>query len=387
MLSESAIEHLTIAIGAVMKNSVDSISILMQYCSSQLLTMSSTPNWSPSNFTVLQSIVQLLVDQDCTKMANVLATCVLSDKLYPYQREWAIVQFARLVFSNYDPEMSNMVADIAGSLPQPHVQILDAHQARITDMHCHRKKSQLATSAADGTVRIWLDYDNQVFLHHTCVSSSKNLRFVCQNSNGKLVAAADEDSVHLWLTSGGRGLSLSGESIITALAFPATRGFIDGQLGIRSCDFLLVGLENGNVFLHRILDISSETLSTRLDKVCRKNQPVASLAWFDEDKKFAVGFKDGCIVLGGRSPYDEAIILQDKNSNIPVEILSWNPLGTHLASTQTKVVHIWSSSGDDWKIVEQLAHHEMITCLTWYQGDNEIVLAVGCFDGCVHIWR
>ena len=65
---------------------------------------------------------------------------------------------------------SETLVDLSGDLPQCPISKLEAHQDRVTSCSFNPKKSLLATSGQDNTVRVWsVPNRTHQFLQQTCV--------------------------------------------------------------------------------------------------------------------------------------------------------------------------------------------------------------------------
>ncbi|KAH9513368.1 putative E3 ubiquitin-protein ligase herc1 [Bulinus truncatus] len=119
---------------------------------------------------------------------------------------------------------------------------------------------------------------------------------------------------------------------------------------------------------------------------------VTSIAWYEEDKRFAVGFSDGVISLCSRQDFEQPININAHKKSIFA--LSWDPTGCLLASQAVgdEELHVWMISNDEgFTSWSHFQHSAAVTDMRWCSllgtgPDKRLMLASGCEDGLIYIW-
>ncbi|CAH1796720.1 unnamed protein product [Owenia fusiformis] len=335
-------------------------------------------------------------------LANSLAACVMSCRLLPSHRQWAAQQLVRTLAAQAknSTSISSIQVDLSGDMPECAVSKLEAHQNRMAGCTYNNKKNLLATSAHDGTIRIWsLPNRTHQFLQQTCVfNKGQNsgaedldgllLANVMWNSSGKLICGSIDNMVNIWALAGGRGHLDIQPHYVTALAWPQNKGMFEGRMGL-STDSLLVGRLDGSVAIIEVLDNTSFTRH-ELEHCSRPDVSVCHIAWFDEDKKFAIGFSDGILCLSNKSAFGEPQMIDAHEHSITC--LQWDSTGYLLGTCATEdVLKIWGSREQVWYCLHKIQHPGQVTVMEWCNvlgkmDDALIMLASGCTDGRVHVW-
>ncbi|XP_071965475.1 probable E3 ubiquitin-protein ligase HERC1 isoform X2 [Antedon mediterranea] len=385
---------------------------------------------SPS-FAVTQALVGLLaetntlhsISQDkpelCNKenmqsklgplhLTNALAACCLSARLAAQYKQWAAEQLVKslAVQSKRFHEDVRMLVDIPGSLPTAHVSKLDAHQNRVTKCVWNDKKGLLATSGYDGTVRLWkLSGKASYVLQQTCIFSKssdysqyslddyegQDIANLCINSNGMIVAGTLDNMLNIWFVSVNRGYLDVQCNIVTAVTWPQEKGLLDGRVGMCT-DTLLVGRLDGSIAVIEVIDHSTFH-RTELEQCYRDDVAVCCLAWYDEDQRFAVGYKDGMIHMCSRDSFecDPSRPIQAHKTSITC--LSWDVTGHLLASSAINddTVKIWQEVSGGYNLDWSLQHSSSVTAFQWCQlpamcNNPHLMLAIGGEDGSLSVW-
>ncbi|KAH9513367.1 putative E3 ubiquitin-protein ligase herc1 [Bulinus truncatus] len=445
--STKHLNHLTSAIGALIEDNPSALKQLIQLCTHELMMASmgmhagnledhSAQRHLPSPcsgestaFAVTQALVSLLAQKGwnykllqaqlsaekespsselskCShlQMLNALSACVISARMSPQHRQWSAKQLVRAL-SAYGQQVtsgSDNQVDLGGDMPQCPIIKLEGHQNRLNGCWWNARKSYLASSGYDGTVRIWsLPNKTHQFLQQTCIFNrgqeanleeldGNQINLVCWSSTGKLLAGCMENLVNIWMIGGGRGYLIEQSQWVTALTWPGSKGMFEGRVGLIG-DSLLVGRHDGTVGLIDMID-SSTYISFELEHCKRRNVSVTSIAWYEEDKRFAVGFSDGVISLCSRQDFEQPININAHKKSIFA--LSWDPTGCLLASQAVgdEELHVWMISNDEGFISwSHFQHSAAVTDMRWCSllgtgPDKRLMLASGCEDGLIYIW-
>ncbi|XP_078688080.1 putative E3 ubiquitin-protein ligase HERC1 isoform X3 [Branchiostoma floridae x Branchiostoma belcheri] len=339
-------------------------------------------------------------------LANALAACCLSTRLSSQHRQWAAQQLLRSLAAQSQEGrcVPETAADLAGDLPKCAASKLEAHQNRVVSCVWNGRKSLLATSGCDGTVRVWnVSSRSQHILQQTCVFNKSEedptsaddlmgsqLSHVCWNANGRLLAASMENMVNIWSVAGGRGHLDLQPCWVTAITWPQNKGLLDGR-GLSGTDMLLIGRLDGSLALVEVLD-SSTFNRVELEHCYRKEVPVCAIAWYDEHGKFAIGYSDGKVRMCVKDPYDQDAIKTIEAHETSISGLTWDPTGHLLATLAEDVcLKLWGCNCDTWTMVYIIPHASPVTAMDWCpllgKGDEpQLMLATGCSDGSVHVW-
>ncbi|XP_033633807.1 probable E3 ubiquitin-protein ligase HERC1 isoform X2 [Asterias rubens] len=344
------------------------------------------------------------------QLANALAACCLSSRLASQHREWAAQQLVKTLSGHARngtiPEQAVSAADVQGDLPVCGVTRIDAHQDVVTGCVWNHMKSLLVTSGSDGQVRLWGSLSrSQPVLQQSCtfidneeygayVSPKRrglSLINLCCNANGRVIAASLDHMVNIWFVTGGRGHLDRQPQLVTALAWPRYKGLLEGRAGT-STDMLVVGRINGTLGLIEVLDHSTYH-RVELEQCYRQEVAVTCLAWYDEDRRFAVGYSDGVLAFCSRDTFNpEPLITLDAHKTA-IDHLSWDPTGHLLATcSQDEVVKVWTQRSNRWLCLHVLHHGSSLSVLHWCSHVNQpknpvLLLATGCKDGIVRVWR
>uniref|UniRef100_A0A2C9KCS9 B30.2/SPRY domain-containing protein n=1 Tax=Biomphalaria glabrata TaxID=6526 RepID=A0A2C9KCS9_BIOGL len=445
--STKHLNYLTAAIGALIEDNPSALKQLIQLCTHELMMASMGINAgsledhssqrllpAPSTgestaFAVTQALVSLLAQKGwnykllqaqlsaekespsnelskCShlQMLNALSACVISARMPPQHRQWSTKQLVRAL-SAYGQQVisgSDNQVDLGGDMPQCPIIKLEGHQNRLNGCWWNARKSYLASSGYDGTVRIWsLPNKTHQFLQQTCIFNrgqeasleeldGNQINLVCWSSTGKLLAGCMENLVNIWMIGGGRGYLIEQPQWVTALSWPGTKGMFEGRVGLVG-DSLLVGRLDGTVGLIDMVD-SSTYLNFELEHCKRRNVSVTCIVWYEEDKRFAVGFSDGVISLCSRQEFEQPINIDAHKKSIYA--LSWDPTGCLLASQAVgdEELHVWMVANDEgFTSWAHFLHSAAVTDMRWCNlmgiGSNKrLMLASGCEDGLIYLW-
>uniref|UniRef100_A0A3Q3NLN4 Uncharacterized protein n=1 Tax=Labrus bergylta TaxID=56723 RepID=A0A3Q3NLN4_9LABR len=207
---------------------------------------------------------------------------------------------------------------MAGDLRKCSFIKLEAHQSRVITCGWCSKRGLLATSGNDGTVRVWNVTKNQYSLQQTCIFNKKEgmsglgspsdpcMSPLAWSVTGKYLASAMEKMVNIWQVNGGKGLLDVQPHWVSALAWPKEEA--ESLWCGEPKDMLLVGRMDGSLGLIEVLD-SCSMHRTELEHCYRKDVAVMHIAWYSEDKPFAVGYADGKLLIGTKEPLEKGAIV------------------------------------------------------------------------------
>ncbi|ERE75740.1 putative E3 ubiquitin-protein ligase HERC1-like protein [Cricetulus griseus] len=340
------------------------------------------------------------------ELANALAACCLSSRLSSQHRQWAAQQLVRtLAAHDRDNQTApQTLADMGGDLRKCSFIKLEAHQNRVMTCVWCNKKGLLATSGNDGTIRVWNVTKKQYSLQQTCVfnrlegdaeeslgsPSDPSFSPVSWSISGKYLAGALEKMVNIWQVNGGKGLVDIQPHWVSALAWPE-EGPATAWSG-ESPELLLVGRMDGSLGLIEVVDVS--TMHRReLEHCYRKDVSVTCIAWFSEDRPFAVGYFDGKLLMGTKEPLEKGgIVLIDAHKETLVS-MKWDPTG-HILMTCAKEenVKLWGPVSGCWRCLHSLCHPSTVNGIAWCslpgKGSKlQLLMATGCQNGLVCVWR
>ncbi|XP_028298817.1 probable E3 ubiquitin-protein ligase HERC1 isoform X3 [Gouania willdenowi] len=346
------------------------------------------------------------------ELANALAACCLSSRLSSQHRQWAAQQLVRTLAAHDRDNQSRpqTFADMAGDLRKCSFIKLEAHQSRVITCGWCSKKGLLATSGNDGTVRVWSVTKNQYTLQQTCIfnkedgssedgmsnlgsPSDPGLSPLAWSVTGKYLSSAMEKMVNIWQVNGGKGLLDVQPHWVSALAWP------EEEASSLWCgepkDMLLVGRMDGSLGLIEVVD-SSCMHRTELEHCYRKDVAVMHIAWYSEDKPFAVGYDDGKLLIGSKEPLEKGAIVVIDAHKESICSMRWSPNGQVLLTcAKEETVKLWaapaSESGSGWRCLQSLRHPSVVNGVAWCslpgRGPRALsMLAVCCQSGLVSVW-
>ncbi|XP_078388638.1 putative E3 ubiquitin-protein ligase HERC1 isoform X9 [Cetorhinus maximus] len=340
------------------------------------------------------------------ELANALAACCLSSRLSSQHRQWAAQQLVRTLAAHDRDNQSKpqTYADMSGDLRKCSFMKLEAHQNRVITCQWCNKKGLLATSGNDGTVRVWSVTKNHYTLQQTCVFNKTeiisedlgslgspcdpNLSLICWSVSGKYIAAALEKVVNIWQVTGGKGLLDIQPHWVSALAWPE-EGPIASWAG-DTLEVLLVGRLDGSLGLIEVVD-SSTMHRLELEHCYRKDVAVMAIAWYSEDKPFAVGYADGKMLIGTKEPLEKGTVMIDAYKE-SITCIKWDPLGLILMTcAKENTVKLWSCVAGNWHCLHNLSHPALVNDVAWCSqlGKGfklQLMLASGCQNGLVCVW-
>ncbi|KAM9317693.1 putative E3 ubiquitin-protein ligase HERC1 [Pholidichthys leucotaenia] len=452
----SCLAYLSTAVGCLASNSPNAAKLLVQLCTQNLISAATGMNLTtvddpiqrkflPSflrgvaeenklitspNFVVTQALVALLADKGARlrpaydkadmekrgplELANALAACCLSSRLSSQHRQWAAQQLVRTLAAHDRDNQSRpqTFADMAGDLRKCSFIKLEAHQSRVITCGWCSKKGLLATSGSDGTVRVWNVTKSQYTLLQTCIfnkddgSSEEGMSGLGSPSDpylsplawsvtGKYLASAMEKMINIWQVNGGKGLLDVQPHWVSALAWPEeeAQSLWCGE----PKDMLLVGRMDGSLGLIEVLDGSSMH-RTELEHCYRKNVAVMHIAWYSEDRPFAVGYADGKLLIGSKEPLDKGAIVVIDAHKESITTMKWSPIGQMLLTcAKEETVKLWagpdsqSNSGSGWHCLQSLRHPSLVNNVAWCclpgRGPKPLsLLAICCQNGLVSVW-
>uniref|UniRef100_A0A671MPF4 HECT-type E3 ubiquitin transferase n=1 Tax=Sinocyclocheilus anshuiensis TaxID=1608454 RepID=A0A671MPF4_9TELE len=346
------------------------------------------------------------------ELANALAACCLSSRLSSQHRQWTAQQLVRTLAAHDRDNQSRpqTFADMAGDLRKWSTFRLEVHQSRVITCGWCSKKGLLATSGNDGTVRIWNVTKNLYTLQQTCVFNKgedtseefmgnlgspgdPNLAPVAWSVSGKYLAAAMEKIVNIWQVNGGKASLDLQPHWVSSLAWPEEEA---GSLwGGEPRELLLVGRMDGTLGLLEVLD-DSDIQRTELQHCFRKDVAVMQIAWYSEDRPFAVGYADGRLLIGSKEPAENGSVVVIDAHKESISSLRWAPGGQVLLScAKEEIVRLWTVSGtglgQSWTCLQSITHPAVVNAVAWCslpgQGPKPLnMFATCCQNGLVTVW-
>ncbi|KAH0619794.1 hypothetical protein JD844_014057 [Phrynosoma platyrhinos] len=444
----SCLAYLSTAVGCLASNTPSAAKLLVQLCTQNLISAATGVNLTtvddpvqrkflPSflrgiaeenklvtspNFVVTQALVALLADKGAKlrpnydkaevekkgiiahlyahpsydpsavgplELANALAACCLSSRLSSQHRQWAAQQLVRTLAAHDRDNQSSpqTLADMGGDLRKCSFIKLEAHQNRVTTCVWCNKKGLLATSGNDGTIRVWNVTKKQYSLQQTCVftklegeaeenlgsPSDPALSLACWSVSGRYLAGALEKMVNIWQ--------------VNAWPEEGPAAAWTGEVP----ELLLVGRMDGSLGLIEVLDASTMH-RVELEHCYRKDVSVTCLAWFSEDKPFAIGYLDGKLLIGTKEPLEKGgIVLVDAHKDTILS-MKWDPTGRILMTcAKEESVKLWGYMGGCWRHLYSLSHQAVVTTVAWCglpgKGPKpQLLLAIGCQNGLLCVW-
>lgn len=349
------------------------------------------------------------------ELANALAACCLSSRLSSQHRQWAAQQLVRtLAAHDRDNNQSRpqTFADMAGDLRKCSFIKLEAHQSRVITCGWCSKKGLLATSGNDGTVRVWTVTKNQYTLQQTCIfnkndgssdesmsglgsPSDPSLSPLAWSVTGKYLASSMEKMVNIWQVNGGKGILDVQPHWVSALAWPKEEA--DSLWSGEPKDLLLVGRMDGTLGLIEVLD-SSSMHRTELEHCYRKDVAVMQIAWYSEDRPFAVGYADGKLLIGSKEPLEKGAIVVIDAHKESISSMKWSPNGQMLLTcAKEETVKLWGNlgtehdSGSGWRCLQSIKNPSVVNDASWCSLPGRApkalaLLAICCQNGLVSIW-
>ncbi|KAK1891774.1 putative E3 ubiquitin-protein ligase HERC1 [Dissostichus eleginoides] len=292
------------------------------------------------------------------ELANALAACCLSSRLSSQHRQWAAQQLVRTLAAHDRDNNKNRpqtFADMAGDLRKCSFIKLEAHQSRVITCGWCSKKGLLATSGNDGTVRMWNVTKNQYTLQQTCIFNKDDgseegmsglgspsdpcMSPLAWSVTGKYLASAMDKMVNIWQVNGHLDVQ---PHWVSALAWPEEEA--ESLWCGEPKDMLLVGRMDGSLGLIEVLDTSSMH-RTELEHCYRKDVAVMHIAWYSEDKPFAVGYADGKLLIGSKEPLEKGAIVVIDAHKESITSMKWSPTGQILLTcAKEETVKLWANA-------------------------------------------
>ncbi|KAI1904452.1 hypothetical protein AGOR_G00005790 [Albula goreensis] len=344
------------------------------------------------------------------ELANALAACCVSTRLSSQHRQWAAQQLVRTLAAHDRDNQSRpqTFADMAGDLRKCSFIKLEAHQSRVITCGWCSRKGLLATSGNDGTVRVWNVTKNQYTLQQTCIFNKTdgstdeglgclgspgdpNLSPVSWSVSGKYLAAAMEKMVNIWQVNGGKGLLDIQPHWVSALAWPEREPA--SLWAAEPVELLLVGRMDGSLGLIEVADTSTMQ-RVELEHCYRKDVAVMHIAWYSEDKPFAVGYADGKLLIGSKEPLEKGAIVVIDAHKESITCMRWDPSGQVLLTcAKEETVKLWACPcpGGGWRCLQSLTHPATVNSVAWCglpgQSPKPLsMLATCCQNGLVCVW-
>ncbi|XP_031334464.1 probable E3 ubiquitin-protein ligase HERC1 isoform X1 [Photinus pyralis] len=229
-VASSWLTNLSVIIAALSQNSPDSSKLVVDMCTKDLLLMAMCPSIARSGFEVTQALVEVLsahggysltvVQKDdidvCGPLTleNALSAFLLSSKTFAEYRQWAAEQLFKCIATKIQILSVKTyeqvdLSDITSTNPEKNVTYLEGHENRIIALAWCSSKHLLASSAFDGTVRLWKCANSSTYLERTLVFhesldaygaelQGKLIGHIKWSPKGDYIAAAMENIVNIW---------------------------------------------------------------------------------------------------------------------------------------------------------------------------------------------
>ncbi|KAI5629793.1 putative E3 ubiquitin-protein ligase HERC1 isoform X3, partial [Silurus asotus] len=119
---------------------------------------------------------------------------------------------------------------------------------------------------------------------------------------------------------------------------------------------------------------------TELLHCYRKDVAVMNIAWYSEDRPFAVGYADGKLLIGCKEALENGSVVIIDAHKESVNSLHWAPGGQILLScAKEETVCLWAESGAglgrSWVCLQTIVHPSVVNAVAW-----------GCQNGLVSVW-
>uniref|UniRef100_A0A673N4A9 HECT-type E3 ubiquitin transferase n=1 Tax=Sinocyclocheilus rhinocerous TaxID=307959 RepID=A0A673N4A9_9TELE len=216
---------------------------------------------------------------------------------------------------------------------------------------------------------------------------------VAWSVSGKYLAAAMDKIVNIWQVNGGKALLDLQPHWVSSLAWSEEEA---GSLwGGEPRELLLVGRMDGTLGLLEVLD-DSDMQRTELQHCFRKDVAVMQIAWYSEDRPFAVGYADGRLLIGSKEPSENGSVVVIDAHKESISSLRWAPGGQVLLScAKEEIVRLWAGSGtglgQSWTCLQSITHPAVVNAVVWCslagQGPKPLnMFATCCQSGLVSVW-
>lgn len=348
------------------------------------------------------------------ELANALSACVLSARLTNTHRQWAAKQLVQALAATGRESLPRpqTYSDLASDLRKCPLKRLEGHYNKVVSSCWNNDQSLLATCSQDKVVQLWNISPNGVELQNTfsCVASRTDwsstdrggrcfhMAPVYWSPRGHFLATPENKLVTIMYIKGSHCHVEAQLSRVTALCWAQTFSLwvLDQPAASdhRPAANLLIGRLDGSLCWIQVTmqEVDLDVRSTELTHCYRKETPQC-VAWHSEDKPFAAGYSDGKILLGSTDTDEdeqpEALTVYTEG----VASLKWDPSGhLLLCLSRADVVKIVGRSGGSWVTLHSLMHSGIVNVTEWCPlpgrgTDPRLMMAVGCQNGSVYIWR
>ena len=307
-------------------------------------------------------------------LLNVLAACSIS-KLAPLgQRSWAVYQLATLIAKLVELDYQSDIKITFNSLKSLQYYLLScptrslSHKKPVVSMSCHFDSGLVVVSTVCNRVYIWelatggyhanmldveetdimIDSDdvNLIYEKNKIRNYIGNLQF---NANGKYFAGSKRGKIYFGVTSSNKRSVYTQTCHVTCLTWPRYHNVGPDEEKLQ--DYLLVGTENGDIFM---LEVNSdETLHKRPMPTFQRPTAITSLAWHSISHCFVIASADGVVQIGSLFHLSNPIEIyrHPENCNITT---TWDTSGRYLsvitANHDNSTVMIWLNDNTEFKL-------------------------------------
>eukprot|EP01147_Barroeca_monosierra_P000919 gene919-4180_t len=252
-----------------------------------------------------------------------------------------------------------------------HIQSFNGHSSAVFMCQWNPKYDSIATSAADGTARIWsMDKDKMqtpfVCLHPNDTDAQDVIGMDWSNDGDYLCTGYFDGHLRLW----------SGQDGELQQRLPGSNNSISRIKFSPNGQFIAAGDAGGTVMLWAM-----QSVKKLLSAICHEGS-VLGLCWIGEDTFVTSGTDSIICKFGVKRPY-----VQDKlvGHSDEVNAVEWNSSLEMLASaSDDKTVRLWSMDNTEAKHVIQ--HDDVVGCVAWNSAEATFhILASGCRDGNIRL--
>lgn len=197
-----------------------------------------------------------------------------------------------------------------------------------------------------------------------------------------------ENMVNIWTVGGGRGHLDIQPHWVSALAWSQSKPVFGGCAWLNT-ERLLVGRLDGSLAYIDVVDNSSFRRH-ELQHCYRRDVSVRKISWYEETRRFVVGYSDGMVYQCSPEEFESPWATQAHESSIIG--LEWDPTGHMLATCASGDSHlkVWQPGREGLVLLHTLHHTSAITLVHWCsllgKGDEKyLMLAVGCDSGSIYV--
>ena len=349
-------------IGNLCKSSVDLYHYFFTKLSETLMDLAVNINHLPSNVEMAKKVILVLKSSwdkgsshrtDITALLDKLAANLLSSRFPSEHKKWALEEFVnclRFLKASKSNEVSeNLHVDINCDLPKLDSYLFKFHRKAIGEVVISTEDTNSCSIYTTGTAseassikvhKLMIKHEetgcatglHKIF-HVEDLPKDVKINHLCCSVNQNFIGASFAKTLLIGLDSSTYMLKKSFDHVITCVAFPEEKDFMEGSAGIKNAK-IYVGLETGGVFEVDIFGTS--VASARRISEFSHPQAVTHIVCRGQAIPFLVAYNDGKVVAKVKQSdtsergADTILVLED-STNSPVEYLRWSPINLVLA--------------------------------------------------------